>query len=408
MDYRYKNLPTTFRTLVDLEVFHVSEKRGFLPKIDPLQVLPETFAPWEELAHDLPKYLAQGKARQAIGRLPLLDTYELRGTSELNERAMLLLSYFGHAYVFGDKKPSPKLPACIAVPWQRIAQRLSRPPVLSYTSYALHNWRRLNQQGPIALGNVALLQNFLGGMDEEWFILVHVDIEAKAAPLFPAILKAQKAVHENDSKTLTQELLTIAATLRVMQKTMERMPKNCDPYIYYHRVRPYIHGWKDNPVLPKGLLYEGVAAYEGKPQRFRGETGAQSTIIPSLDAALGIVFRDENERGEKDLLLPYLREMNAYMPVGHRMFRAAIEHGPSVREFTLRERSNVPALLEAYNACVHVLAAFRLLHFTYAGSYINTQSRKSQANPTDIGTGGTPFMQYLKKHYDETRAHVIT
>ena len=29
------------------------------------------------------------------------------------------------------------------------------------------------------------------------------------------------------------------------------MPEKCDPYIYYHRVRPFIFGTKDNPDLKK-------------------------------------------------------------------------------------------------------------------------------------------------------------
>ena len=62
-----------------------------------------------------------------------------------------------------------------------LAERLGRPPVLSYASYALDNWRRIDPDGPVALGNLALLQNFLGGADEDWFILVHVEIEARAA-----------------------------------------------------------------------------------------------------------------------------------------------------------------------------------------------------------------------------------
>jgi len=46
--------------------------------------------------------------------------------------------------------------------------------------------------------------------------------------------------------------------------------------IYFHRVRPYIYGWKNNPSLPNGLIYEGVLEYGGQGQILRGETGAQS------------------------------------------------------------------------------------------------------------------------------------
>ena len=47
------------------------------------------------------------------------------------------------------------------------------------------------------------------------------------------------------------------------------MPEKCDPYVYYHRVRPYIFGTKDNPDLKEGLIYENQ--YNNKPQFFRGK-----------------------------------------------------------------------------------------------------------------------------------------
>ncbi len=45
-----------------------------------------------------------------------------------------------------------------------------------------------------------------------------------------------------------------------MLETLRRMPEFCDPYVYFHRVRPYIHGWKDNPAVPDGVVHEGVGA----------------------------------------------------------------------------------------------------------------------------------------------------
>ena len=160
-------------------------------------------------------------------------------------------------------------------------------------------------------------------MDEEWFILVHVDIEAKAAPALQAIGLAQQAVAADRGPELERQLATVASALEQAYATLLRMPERCDPYIYYRRVRPYIHGWKDHPALPDGVLYEGVDAYGGAPQKFRGETGAQSAIIPALDAALGITHAD-------DPLRPYLIEMRAYIPPTHRAFIEAIEQGPSV------------------------------------------------------------------------------
>ncbi|MBI4528578.1 MAG: indoleamine 2,3-dioxygenase [Deltaproteobacteria bacterium] len=376
----------------------IDPERGFLPSSDPIQRVPGEFAVWEETARDLPKLLAAGGARSVLDRLPVVHP-DADFDDGQNRRAMLLLSYFGHAYVWGGPDAIGRVPPGVAIPWYEVSQRLGRPPVLSYASYALDNWRRLDPSDPIELGNIVLLQNFLGGMDEEWFILVHVAIEAKAGRALAAMVAAQDDVARDRPGEVTRRLGIMSESLQAMYEILLRMPERCDPHIYYRRVRPYIHGWKDHPALPEGVLYEGVDAYGGRPQKFRGETGAQSSIVPSLDAALGISHKD-------DPLRPYLIEMRDYMPPEHRRFIQAMETGPAIRQYVLAHKDNGP-LREAYNQCVDLLQLFRSTHLEYARTYIQKQSQRSQQNPVEVGTGGTPFIAYLKKHRDETGGHKI-
>jgi indoleamine 2,3-dioxygenase len=304
---------------------------------------------------------------------------------------MLLLSFFGHAYVHETWRDAPvqRIPPVLAQPWANVARRLGRPPVLSYASYALDNWRRLDPAGPIALGNLALLQNFLGGLDEEWFVTVHVQIEAQAAEALAALPSAQEATIRADRAALYMALQTVAATLERMHHTLLRMPENCDPYIYYQRVRPFIHGWQLAPVV-----YAGVPELGEVPQAYYGETGAQSTIVPCLDAAFGVDH-------QPDELRVYLAGMRRYMPPPHVAFLEQLEAGPSVREFVARAADS--ELRDAYDTCVNHLEDFRSTHLEYAARYIQNQAEVG-ANSTTYGTGGTPFMHYLKKHRDETRS----
>ncbi|HVH13272.1 MAG TPA: hypothetical protein VM759_09485 [Longimicrobium sp.] len=380
-----------------LAAFDVHPVRGFLPETDPARRLPDAFAPWEELAGELDKHLIAGTARRAIHALPQLDPSSIDDPGNV-ARAMLLLSYFGHAYVWGEKQAADRIPANLAVPWHAAAERLGRPPVLSYASHALNNWRRLDPDGPVALGNIARLENFLGGADEDWFVLVHVDIEGRAGPAMEAIVEGQAAVARDDGAALEVHLATIADVLAQMLATLSRMPEQCDPYIYYTRVRPFIFGWKDNPALPQGVSYEGVPAYT-TPQTFRGETGAQSSIVPSIHAALGISYTS-------DPLRDHVLELRDYMPPRHRAFIAHVEQGPSIREFVQQQERGGP-LVSLYNECVAGVHRFQEKHLEYAGRYIHAQAQRSTGNPVDVGTGGTPFMRYLKKHSDDLNAYLL-
>jgi indoleamine 2,3-dioxygenase len=373
----------------------LNPERGFLPLQDPLRRLPHAFDAWESAALGLPKLFAWDHLRTAIEELPPFPV-EAIATDAERERAMMLLSYLGHAYVWGGVKPTEILPKRLAVPWYAVAESLGRPPVLSYSSYALHNFFRFDPNREIECGNIALIQNFFGGIDEEWFILIHVDIERKAAPAMAVLHACLAAAETRDADYLETLLMQVSAAIDSIYETLKRMPQWCDPYIYYHRVRPYIHGWKNHPDLPVGLIYEGVDAYGGAPQQFRGETGAQSAIVPSLDAMLGVGHKE-------DMLRTYLMEMRTYIPPAHRAFIESLEARESVRPF-VRE-SGRASLGQAYNACIEGLERFRSLHLEYAARYIFHQAQTDDKNPHAVGTGGTPFMPYLTKHRDETAHH---
>ena len=378
---------------VKLSDFGLSEEFGYMQHIDPATTLPPGNEAWDEMGKNLPKYLMGSDFRLRVKDLPAFKIGTLKTDGEIR-RAFLILSYIGQAYQWSDNEPAHVLPAVLAKPWYEVGKLVGRPPILSYTSYSIDNWYLLDKKGPIECGNIALLQCFLGGQDEEWFILIHIEIEKKAGKALKAIEDSQKAVAAQDLDALEKALTKLRDGIKAMYDVLARMPERCDPYVYFHRVRPYIFGWKNNPSLPNGVVYEGVEEYQGKGQTFRGETGAQSAIVPALDAVLGIVH-------EQDQLRDYLMEMRQYMPPMHVKFIEAAENGPSVRNFVMA--CNKESIKKLFNESVELVADFRALHLEYAGTYIHAQSQKTPGNPSAVGTGGTPFMVYLRKHRDETR-----
>ena len=392
------------------EVWDMS--RGFLSANDPIIELPRAFTALDQFGAELPKLLAAEAVGKQVRNLPIFD---LSGANrEIAERAMMLYSFIGQAYVWEEwreNKPRGIIPTNIAVPWYALAEMLGREPILSYASYALYNWRRIEKKGHVVLGNICLLQNFYGGLDEEWFILPHVAIEREAILIVLSGTLMMESVRKKDMDGTTSFLGSMRIGLKNVNEVMSRMPDGCDPYIYYNRVRPFIQGWKSDAQdapLPPGIIYEGVEKFAGEPQRFRGETGAQSTIVPSLDAFFGVVHADWLPDGSPDILKGYLLDMRNYMPKEHREFLNDLEvfaEKYSLRGLISKNKNNA-GLKETYNACLEELVKFSDMHYDYATRYIHRQVPKG-ANPTETGTGGTPFMKYLKKHRDERLACLV-
>ena len=374
--------------------------QGFLPQKVPSKsysVQSESCDRIQEIASNLPKLLLTGKVQSAINKLSpkdlSIDDLLINQASQDLKLAMSHLSFIAHAYIWGDNKPNESIPSVLANPWVKAANNQGRPPILSYASYCLDNWFLIDPDEAISLENVGLINNFLGGVDEDWFVTIHVCIENAAADAMAAC--AEIAMLETDSpESKSIELLNrIVRSMKKVNEIFARMPEKCDPYIYYHRVRPFIFGTKDNPDLKNGLIYKGE--FDNQPQFFRGETGAQSSIIPSLDGALQITHT-------KDHLRHYLNEMRDYMPPKHREFMEVLEKNSQVKKI-IKESAKLTSL---YNDCLEEIRAFRAMHLEYAGTYIFKQAQIKnpfgRGGSTITGTGGTPFMAYLKKHRDET------
>ncbi|MEE8058971.1 MAG: hypothetical protein V3T17_14215 [Pseudomonadales bacterium] len=352
-------------------------QRGFLPSQDPAKQFERhnNYTFLDDLGRNLPSWLLQKEFRQFARQLSI-PTWQAPLTDELDlaecRLYYLRLGFLISGYINQIGQPSCKtLPANLSIPFCQVCDLLARPPILSYDGYALYNWLRLDQAGPIALGNIETLQNFVHLYDEHWFILVHVEIEAKAADILAAI---------NDLMTnpltpgwVDRSLHNIADSLQSLISCLKRIPEFMSAELYFDHFRPYIRFFEQ-------VHYEGV---NNKTISFRGETGAQSSIIPTLEALLKIPHQQSE-------LTQHLTVMRQYMPVRHRQFiedTAQISHLKSLADTKI------------FNQVLEYIAQFREIHYNWAIQYI------ADHTDDDKGTGGTPFMRWLKQLIDETRAY---
>lgn len=374
-----------------------------MPAVDPDPHLPEVeichqiaVADLREISANIPVWMDDRGVREKILKKlscrcdSYIDAFK-KMDERHKERVYGLYCYMASSYVHArHENTANRIPADIAVPLTTMAKEMNRPPILNYSSYCLTNWRRINPEGPIALGNIELIQHFTrdAKRDEAWFILVHVDIEARAIQAIDSIIElmSYKANWQlTPSYLVTRCLVGIDESLKKINATMARMPEECSPDIYYNMVRPYIFGFNN-------VIYEDC--FNNAPQTFRGETGAQSSIVPAVQMALGVVH-------VQSLLTRHLDDMRQYMPFEHREFLTKLHHDafpirPYIAHLEVTNDQLLAEVKQRYNSCLTGLLQFRRTHLQYAIEYIQNRVE----NPT--GTGGTPYINWLSNLVSET------
>lgn len=414
-----------------LDHYGLSATHGFLPDTAPLARLPDPYYnKWEAVAANLQAAVLSRRLRGVVDNLPVLTTVGLEHDAEWR-RAYSLLCFIAHAYIWGADEPADRLPPSLSVPLLAIAARLELPPVATYAAVCLWNFKPLFPDEPIDnLENLATLNTFTGSIDESWFYLVSVAIEARGAPVLSLMLAAMAAARRDDSPAVARGLRAFAERLTDLTTLLQRMHESCDPVIFYHRIRPFLAGSKNmaEAGLPRGVVYDDGSGTQTHRQ-YSGGSNAQSSLIQFFDIALGIHHRPTGDAAS-DRPAPshnFIQDMRKYMPGSHARFLDDVSRVANIREY-VEHRTGDRDLCLAYDACLAMLSAFRDRHIAIVTRYIINPSREARArsrsrsrepaarkrvnlatassNPKQDrrpkGTGGTALIPFLKQARDET------
>ncbi|KAM5264351.1 LOW QUALITY PROTEIN: indoleamine 2,3-dioxygenase 1-like [Ctenodactylus gundi] len=375
-----------------LKKYHIDEDVGFaLP--DPLEELPAAYDSWTSIAKNLTKLIEDDQLQAEVEKVPQLSTDDLKGHRE-QHLGHLALGYIVMAYVWnkGDGDVRTVLPRNIAVPYCELSRKLGLPPILVYADCVLANWKKKDPGGPMTYENMDILFSFPGGDCGKGFFLVSLLVEKAAFSAIKVIPRVFRAVQHQDQDALQKALLDIADHLGKAREVF-KIHEHVDPNLFFNVLRIYLSGWKGNPQLPEGRLYEGVW---DTPKMFAGGSAGQSSIFQCLDVLLGI-----EQTAGKGPAAEFLLDMRTYMPPAHQDFLHFLEWSPSVRKFVIS--TDNAGLHKAYNECVKALVFLRSYHLAIVRKYILDPAKQSRRNDAakelpeeeQKGTGGTDLMSLL-------------
>ncbi|XP_043844241.1 indoleamine 2,3-dioxygenase 1 [Dromiciops gliroides] len=388
-------------SLVHPEKFYISKELGFILE-GPLEELPQPYQVWVELAKNLPFLIENGQFRKEVEKtLPELSISQLQGYKELR-LAHLALAVITMGYVWEEGKAMEVLPRKIAVPFCEISKQLGLPPIMVYADCVLANWKIKNSARPMTYDNMDTLFAFPGGDCSKGFFLVSLLVEKAAASAIRVIPDIFEAIKSENLESLKECLHSVASSVREAIEVFDLVHKHVNPDDFYNTLRTYLSGWKNNPLLPKGLVYEGV--WE-TPKMFCGGSAAQSSIMQCFDALLGIQHGTAREKSSAK----FLEEMRSYMPSSHKDFLDEVISRPSVRDFIIS--SDDTKLKKEYNECIKALVDLRSYHLKVVAKYIinpsNNANGKKSSDNKERGTGGTNLMTFLKTVRDTTKEALL-
>ncbi|EIN10769.1 hypothetical protein PUNSTDRAFT_100537 [Punctularia strigosozonata HHB-11173 SS5] len=397
-----------------IPIFSISKARGFLPRDDPLATLPAVFDPLDSLLKRMTIEQPGGrKGLLAYGQLGHAVKSELKPAAierhvvraiETGDQVLISALFRDYCFLASAFLLEPVdlhfratgtyttgrdiLPAEIAVPLKQLADALGHFPYMEYaSSYALQNWTRKDPNGGIVYDNLRLIRAFEDPTGSEaGFILVHVDMVAHSGDLVEAAEDAMTAVATKERGAFNNVLWRLYSTYQKIQLSMDTMWSRSLPSDYL-KFRSFIFGTAPgnrlNSMFPNGVIYENVS---DEPLYFRGESGANDSMIPLGDNLLEIT-KSLPDNG----LTKVLREFRAYRPGPQRQYIQSVEERATalgVKNFAEMDTRS----LALYVLCVDQIREFRERHWRFTKTYIIKNSSY------DLATGGSPILSYLPQN----------
>jgi len=365
-------------------IFNVSSTYGFLPMFEPLDNLPEIYASVQHVINRLDTVLLknEGLIEGDIKVMPNLveiikkeeDKKVLqalyRAYTFLTSGYLLAPAHFGKDGNGNYGKAYQVLPAQLAMPLVTVSEKLDVAPWLDYHyAYSLGNYVKINPDGNLHWNNLKMACSFTGTQDEVGFIMNHVYINEVSPNLVSGIFQSLAGKRKDGLKLVLE-------TIRDMNERRRTMWKASRPQ-HYNDFRAFIMGIEGNDeIFGNGVVYEGCGE---EPRKYRGQTGAQDDIIPSLDIFTGVI-----EYYPDNMLTKYLLDLRKYRPkCVQEYFKDLEKEAPDFRK--LLDQEELILLL----GIVEGIYKYRNGHWGFCVTYILKNTKYAKA------TGGTPIITWI-------------
>lgn len=362
--------------------------------------------------------------------MAVLSVDEFTGKPILLRRAHLVLTYILHFYVQSlPPHDSVHIPKSISIPLLRVSKELDIPPLLTFSDTVLYNWDYRTpptNPNPIPqIDNIRTQTMFTNTKDEEEFYLCSARIELRGVEILEHMRMTMDEIFVGDSiavKRITEYLQRVAPLIDELKELLLSVKEHCNPDVYYNEVRPWFRGEDSSDNKRKWVFDLGDDAEEPElvlPTELSGPSAGQSSMVHVLDIFLGVEHQ-RTSPGQPS----FMSRMQKYMPHNHRMFLDHLKANPRpLREFVMNAKDE--KLLEAFNAAVLALKAFRDAHMIIATLYILGPARRAAklaaevaakesggAGPEKVqlsvkGTGGSDLVVFLKETRERTKETML-
>ena len=382
-------------------------KNGFLPIEQPLDKLPEEYDIVNRLLDNMK--LTQKSGEQGFlyhGRLrkELMDNLPVFDFTYINDKRLLAALHRDYCFLAAAYSLEPShlgiintgdvygkaeniLPPQLAIPLICLGKKNNVFPWMDYAyGYGLNNAVFIGTDNKNHK-HYKTVRTFNGIDSEEGFINVHVAMVSQTGDLLQQQQNCLDAIYKDERKTFNENLQGHYKIMNSIVQTLQTM-WNASMYKDYLTFRTFIMGQIGNSICypTENLIYNLEEKTE--THAFRGETGAQDSIVPSVDSFLQLEY-------PRNKLTEYLFDLRKYRPKDHQAYINFVKKWSEMlklKEYCLKNTDSSILLLKNLNC----LRMFRKKHWNLTKKYII----ESTKHP--VATGGTPITTWLPNQLGAT------
>ncbi len=388
----------------------VPGKNGFLPIDQPLFRLPEKYNKVNEILKNM-KITQNNETHgylhyRTLGNIidKELPIYDISKETDVKLLAALQRDYYFLASAYSLETSHPKenesnyntartiLPKQIAIPLLELSKKNDVFPWMDYAyGYGLNNALLIGDD-PTHYGSYKTIRTFNGNQSEEGFINVHVAMVAQSGDLLKYQQECLYNISIDNREEFNKNLKSHFMVFSNIIETLQTMWK-ASSYSDYMSFRTFIMAQKGNNICyPNESITFSIEEGGQEIHSYRGETGAQDSMIPSIDSFLQLKY-------PRNKLTEYLFDLRQYRPKDHQEYINFVEKESlnlDFKRYCYKDSYSCIILLKNLNC----LRMFRKKHWNLTKKYIIENTKHP------VATGGTPITTWLPNQLGATLAYM--